>query len=63
MTLNDPIFQNLVNWKSGLAITLLVTVPSVLALVILLVWVLLVMIELDLQNVLAQHQQLPVSEN
>ena len=42
-------------------------VLSVLALVIwvllmMMVWVLLVMIELDLQNVLVQHQNPPVSE-
>ena len=62
MTLNDPNFKNHVNWKSGLAITSLVTVPSVLAHVIKVDWVLLVMIELDLQNVHVQHQNLPVSE-
>ena len=62
MTLNDPNFKNHVNWKSGLAITSLVTVPSVLAHVIKVDWVLLVMIELDLQNVLVQHQNPPVSE-
>ena len=65
MTLNDPNFKNHVNWKSGLAITSLVTVPSVLAHVIKVDWVLLVMIELDLQNVLVApvSEKPPVREN
>ena len=60
-TLNDPDFKIHVNWKSGLAITLLVTVLSVLVLVMFQIWVLLVMIKLDLPNALVQHQKLPVS--
>ena len=59
----SKIFQRDVNWKSGQAIISLATVPSVLLLVTLTVWVLLAMIELVLLDVHVVHQPLlpPVS--